>query len=159
MFFYIPNAALAAVIVSQISLCSELMLNLSFAQIHAVLDLITPPATVYGFWRINPLEVVIFFVGVFVTIFSSIENGIYCTVGLAGGLMLWRIAKPAGAFLGRIRVTMVSNGEERSIFRPVNHQDGTNPQIPIEQPHPGVFVFRFHTDFIYPNGGRFFLPA
>jgi sodium-independent sulfate anion transporter 11 len=115
MFFYIPNAALAAVI------------------IHAVLDLITPPAEVYSFWRVNPLEVVIFFVGVFVTIFSSIENGIYCTVGLAGGLMLWRIAKvsqdlseprmhpdnvcyqPAGAFLGRIRVTINTTGEERRL--------------------------------------------
>ena len=67
------------------------MLNVH--QIHAVLDLLTPPAVVYSFWRINPFEVIIFFVGVFVTIFTSIENGIYCTVGLAGGLMLWRIAK------------------------------------------------------------------
>jgi len=134
MFFYIPNAALSAVI------------------IHAVGDLITPPAVVYGFWRINPFEVVIYFVGVFVTIFSSIENGIYCTVGLAGGLMLFRLAKPAGDFLGRIRVTMVATGEERSLFRSIDHgADGTNPQIPIDSPHPGVFVFRFNTDFIYPN--------
>ena len=67
-------------------------------QIHAVLDLLTPPAVVYSFWRINPFEVIIFFVGVFVTIFTSIENGIYCTVGLAGGLMLWRIAKVLSPF-------------------------------------------------------------
>ena len=39
MFFYIPSAGLAAVI------------------IHAVGDLITPPNTVYQFWRISPLEV------------------------------------------------------------------------------------------------------
>ena len=49
VFFYIPNAGLAAVI------------------IHAVGDLITPPAVVYSFWRINPLEVLIFFAGVIVS--------------------------------------------------------------------------------------------
>lgn len=58
VFFYIPNAGLAAVI------------------IHAVGDLITSPATLYGFWRIAPLEVVIFFAGVIVTVFTSIEIGI-----------------------------------------------------------------------------------
>jgi sodium-independent sulfate anion transporter 11 len=39
-------------------------------------DLITSPATLYGFWRIAPLEVVIFFAGVIVTVFTSIEIGI-----------------------------------------------------------------------------------
>ena len=68
--------------------------------------------------------------------------------------MLWRMAKPSGDFLGRIRVTTVANGEPRSLFRPINHHDGTNPEIPIEAPHPGVFVFRFNSDFIYPNGAH-----
>ena len=62
VFFYIPSAALAAVI------------------IHAVGDLITPPNVVFQFWETSPLEVVIFFAGVFVTVFTNIENGIYVTI-------------------------------------------------------------------------------
>lgn len=58
VFFYIPNASLSAVI------------------IHAVGDLITAPKTLYSFWRISPLEVIIFFAGVIVSVFSTIEIGI-----------------------------------------------------------------------------------
>ena len=75
MFFYIPSASLSGVI------------------IHAVGDLITPPNTVYRFWRVSPLEVVVFFVGVIVTIFSSIENGIYCTVVISLAIYLFRCLK------------------------------------------------------------------
>ncbi|GAT27372.1 sulfate transporter [Aspergillus luchuensis] len=46
VFFYIPQAALSGVI------------------IHAVGDLITPPNTVYQFWRVSPLDAIIFFIGV-----------------------------------------------------------------------------------------------
>lgn len=54
VFFYIPSASLSAVI------------------IHAVGDLIVAPKVLVGFWRVSPLEVVIFFAGVLVTVFSSI---------------------------------------------------------------------------------------
>src|SRR2546421_6626048 len=86
LFFYIPNAALSAVI------------------IHAVGDLITPPNTVYRFWRVSPLEVIIFFAGVIVTIFSSIENGIYVTISLSAGVLLFRVVKAKGRFLGKVRI-------------------------------------------------------
>lgn len=135
VFFYIPNAPLSAVI------------------IHAVGDLITPPSTVYSFWRISPLEVLIFFAGVLVSIFTSIENGIYVTVAVSGGLMLWRMAKPTGDFMGRISVRNSAGSEHHNIFRPLDgHGNPTNPDVPVEQPHPGVFIFRFNSDFIYPNG-------
>lgn len=135
VFFYVPNAPLSAVI------------------IHAVGDLITPPSTVYSFWRISPLEVVIFFAGVFVSVFTNIENGVYTTIAASGALMLWRIAKPTGDFLGRISVRTTAGDERRNIFRPINsHSNPTNPSIPVEHPHPGVFIFRFNSDFIYPNG-------
>ena len=68
LFYWIPNAALSAVI------------------IHAVFDLITPPNVLYQFWRINPLEVVIWFAGVIVTVFSTIEDGIYVTISVSAGL-------------------------------------------------------------------------
>ena len=89
MFFYIPSASLSGVI------------------IHAVGDLITPPDTIYRFWRVSPLEVLIFFIGVFVTIFSSIENGIYCTVVISAAVFLFRVLKAKGRFLGEVKVHSV----------------------------------------------------
>ncbi|KAI5847074.1 sulfate transporter family-domain-containing protein [Morchella snyderi] len=86
VFYYIPNSSLSAVI------------------IHAVGDLITPPNTVYKFWLVSPLEVIIFFAGVFVTIFSTIENGIYVTVAVSAAVLLFRIAKAKGHFLGRVKI-------------------------------------------------------
>ncbi len=142
LFYYIPNAALSAVI------------------IHAVGDLITPPNTVYRFWRVNPFEVLIFFVGVLVTVFSTIENGIYCTISISAGMLLFRILKGKGRFLGRVKVHSVLGdhviGEDhiktigeygtfrglggevaaRNIFLPIDHGDGSNPQVELESPLP-----------------------
>lgn len=166
VFFYIPNASLAAVI------------------IHAVGDLITPADTVYKFWRISPLEVVIFFAGVFVTIFSSIENGVYTTVACSAALFIYRVCKAKGQFLGKVKIHSVlgdhlldgeggekpgmnksagprgsSNGddfsEHRNAFLPINHRDGSNPTIGVEDPYPGVFIFRFSDSFVYPNCNRY----
>ncbi|KAI5844307.1 sulfate transporter family-domain-containing protein [Tricharina praecox] len=89
VFFYIPDASLSAVI------------------IHAVGDLITPPNTVYKFWRVSPVECVIFFLGVLVTVFTNIENGIYSSVGASGALLLFRIAKARGHFMGKVKVHTV----------------------------------------------------
>ena len=89
VFYYIPDASLSAVI------------------IHAVGDLITPPKTVYKFWRVSPVECVIYFLGVLVTIFTNIENGIYVSVGASGALLLFRIAKARGHFMGKVRVHSV----------------------------------------------------
>ncbi|KAJ5758200.1 uncharacterized protein N7511_006894 [Penicillium nucicola] len=161
LFFYIPKASLAGVI------------------IHAVGDLITPPNTVYQFWRVSPLDAIIFFVGVFVTVFTSIENGIYCTICISVAVLLFRVAKARGQFLGRVTIHSVvgdhlldtdgkygsfgnnktpSDDEEhhhRTIFLPINHGDGSNPDIEIEQPHPGIFIYRFSEGFNYPNANHY----
>lgn len=89
VFYYIPSASLSAVI------------------IHAVGDLITPPNTVYKIWRISPIEVPIFFAGVIVTVFSSIENGVYTTICVSAGLLLYRIVKARGSFLGKVQIHSV----------------------------------------------------
>ena len=86
VFFYIPSAGLAAII------------------IHAVGDLITPPKEVYRYWQTSPLEVVIFFAGVFVSVFTTIENGIYVTVISSLAVLLFRTAKSPGYFLGKANV-------------------------------------------------------
>lgn len=162
MFWYIPNAALAAVI------------------IHAVGDLITPPNTVYQFWRISPLEVPIFFAGVIVTVFSSIENGIYTTVSVSAALFLFRAFKARGRFLGRAKIHSVigdhllhppeedkegnasprrnpaeSEDSVRNVFLPIDHHDGSNPQIELEDPYPGIFIYRFSEGFNYPNANHY----
>ncbi|KMQ81562.1 family sulfate permease, partial [Lasius niger] len=80
VFFYIPHATLSAVI------------------IHAVGDLITPPSTVYQFWTVSPLEVFVFFIGVFVSVFASIEDGLYATVCISAAILIYRILKARGQF-------------------------------------------------------------
>jgi solute carrier family 26 (sodium-independent sulfate anion transporter), member 11 len=165
VFFYIPNASLSAVI------------------IHAVGDLITPPNTVYQFWRVSPLEVPIFFAGVFVTVFSSIENGIYTTIAASFAILLVRILWAKGRFLGKVKVHSVvgdkvigdasrpllpgehvsftqSGGSHedtstRNIFLPIDHGDGSNPDIQVQIPYPGVFIYRFNEGFNYPNANQY----
>lgn len=164
VFFYIPSASLSAVI------------------IHAVGDLITPPNTVYQFWRVSPLEVPIFFAGVFVTIFSSIENGIYTTICVSIALLLYRVLKAKGRFLGKVKVhslvgesivgneskpflpnngTFTTSGgthedaSSRNIFIPLDHGDGSNPDVEVQIPYPGVFIYRFSEGFNYPNANHY----
>ena len=159
VFFYIPSASLSAVI------------------IHAVLDLITAPNTVYQFWRVSPLEVIIFFAGVLVTIFSSIENGIYTTIVVSVAVLLFRVVKAKGRFLGRVKVHSVigdrlvnndgkigdgygsiSNDPDsatRNIFLPIEHNDGSNPQVNVVSPYPGIYIFRFSEGYNYPNANHY----
>lgn len=160
VFYYIPQASLAGVI------------------IHAVGDLITPPNTVYQFWVVSPIDCLIFFIGVFVSIFSTIEVGIYCTVCISAAVLLFRVAKARGQFLGKVTIHSVvgdhlvdgdgkygprpsdnpSDDEgryDRSIFLPVNHTDGSNPEIEVEEPYPGIFIYRFSEGFNYPNANHY----
>ncbi|KAI9784177.1 MAG: Sulfate permease 2 [Geoglossum umbratile] len=162
VFFYIPSAGLSAVI------------------IHAVGDLITPPDAVYRFWRVSPLEVIIFFAGVIVTVFTSIENGIYVTISLSAAILLFRVAKARGRFLGKVVVHSVigdhhlsdggkygtlgngevlekvdSAAEGRNTFLPIDHQDGSNPEVEVQSPYPGIFIYRFSEGFNYPNANHY----
>ncbi|KAL0638030.1 hypothetical protein Q9L58_002966 [Maublancomyces gigas] len=166
VFYYIPNSSLSAVI------------------IHAVGDLITPPNTVYKFWLVSPLEVFIFFAGVFVTIFTSIENGIYVTVAASAVVLLFRTAKAQGNFLGRVKIhsvvgdqlivddssryldnkapsesskrsSAIGSDSSRNVFLPLDRRDGSNPGIEVVSPYPGVFIYRFSEGFIYANATHY----
>ncbi|KAI0893511.1 sulfate permease [Annulohypoxylon nitens] len=162
VFWYIPQASLAAVI------------------IHAVLDVVSPPNVVYQFWRISPLEVIIFFAGVLVTIFDTIEDGIYTTVCVSFAVFIFRVFQANGRFLGIAKVRTVgdlrssrptsqsshdqkitsivregSTAGERNLFIPINREDNSNPRVPIEHPYPGVFIYQFSELFNYPNATRF----
>lgn len=149
VFFYIPSASLAAII------------------IHAVGDLITPPNVVFQFWETSPLEVVIFFAGVFVTIFTNIENGIYVTIAASFALLLWRQLFTHGALLGKVKIyratpeaiahkedgplTSGSESSVREAFIPISRKDGSNPLVGIESPYPGILIYRFTEGFTYLN--------
>ena len=156
VFFFIPSACLAAVI------------------IHAVGDLVTPPNTAYQFWTVSPIEFFVFIVGVVVSVFSHIENGLYATVGLSAAILLYRILKARGQFLGKVKVHSVlgdrvirdshrevvgqygtfqdaSSSASRNVFLPLDHGDGSNPTIAVDNPYPGIFIYRFSEGFNYPN--------
>lgn len=160
VFFYIPYASLSAVI------------------IHAVLDLITRPNTIYQFWRVSPLEVPIFFAGVIVTVFTDIEDGIYTTIIASFCLLMFRIVKVNGRFLGKVKIhshtgeTIIGEQQpllsapfysggtfedapSRNLFLPINHEDGSNPEIEVQTPQPGIIIYRFSEGFNYPNANHY----
>ncbi|KAF2772043.1 sulfate permease-like protein [Teratosphaeria nubilosa] len=154
VFFYIPSASLSGVI------------------IHAVGDLVTPPNTVYQFWKVSPLEVIIFFAGVLTVVFSSIENGVYVTICTSFFLIVWRMFLAKGRFLGRVKVHNVvgdhalagksgivpGNDPDRSVrnvYMPIDHEDGSNPGLHVDHPYPGIFIYRFSEGFNYPNANHY----
>ncbi|KUM59614.1 hypothetical protein ACN42_g7523 [Penicillium freii] len=156
LFFFIPKSSLSAVI------------------IHAVGDLVTPPRITYQFWCVSPIDALIFFMGVIVIIFSTIETGIYCTIGVSLAVLLFRLAKARGQFLGYVQVHSVvgdhilnapqegpTTGFEddieisRRIYLPTEHEGGTNPRVQIHQPAPGIFIYRVSEGFNYPNANHY----
>jgi solute carrier family 26 (sodium-independent sulfate anion transporter), member 11 len=132
-FFWIPTAALSAVI------------------IHAVADLVAKPAQVYGFWRVSPLEFIIFIAALLVTIFSTIENGIYTAIIASVALLLVRIAHPRGKFLGKVTIS-TDKEQSREIYVPLHPGGGVmNPYLRVEPPVPGIIIYRFEESFLFPN--------
>jgi sodium-independent sulfate anion transporter 11 len=138
-FFWIPSAGLSAIIIA------------------AVGDLVASPRAVYSFWRVNPLECIIWWAAVFVTVFSSIENGIYTAIAASGALLIFRIARPRGAFLGRV---IIHHGDDdkisREVFVPIastkpRFGQVINPHIKVELPAPGVVIYRPEESVLYPN--------
>ncbi|WWC89475.1 uncharacterized protein L201_004399 [Kwoniella dendrophila CBS 6074] len=133
-FYWIPNATLSALI------------------IHAVADLVASPKHSYGFWRVSPLEYVIFVGAVLWSVFYTIESGIYWSLATSIVLLLVRLARPKGHFLGRVRIrpeSLESGTPTRDVYLPLcseQHQD-----ITVESPPPGVVIYRFEESFLYPN--------
>lgn len=144
VFYYIPNAALAGLI------------------IHAVCNLLTPPSKLYKYWQLSPLELLVWIVGVIFAIFVSLEASIYSGVILSFFLLLDRIARTRGTFLGRVQVRRVAGDKSlgpggdglcasREIFLPLDGTDATNPDVEVESPYPGVFVYRLNEGYNYTN--------
>ncbi|KAE9410740.1 sulfate permease [Gymnopus androsaceus JB14] len=134
-FFWIPNAGLSAII------------------IHAVANLVASPRQVFSYWRISPLEFLIWCTAVLVTVFSTIEIGVYVSVALSLALLLVRIAHPRGYFLGKVTLRSDTPGskEYRDVFVPLTNDGVTNSDVKVVPPSPGVIVYRFEESYLYPN--------
>lgn len=140
-FYWIPNAVLSAVI------------------IHAVGDLIAPPSVLYRFWLVSPFEFFIWWGSVLATIFANVEIGVYVAVAASAALLLVRIARPRGRWLGRVRIHYGTSTEgpnqevgHRDIFVPLDDKDGMrDPSVHVEAPPPGILIYRFEEAFTYPN--------
>lgn len=90
-FYYIPNATLCAII------------------IHCVTGLLVSYDLTAKLYMFSPVDFVIFIVGVFITVFATIEDGIYWAMCASCANILWRMCLPNGAFLGRVRVATIRN--------------------------------------------------
>ncbi|CCM02867.1 uncharacterized protein FIBRA_04979 [Fibroporia radiculosa] len=135
-FYWIPSAGLSAVI------------------IHAVADLVASPRQVYSYWCVSPIEFVIWSAAVLVTVFSTIEDGIYTAIATSFALLLVRIARPRGYFLGKVevRTSAKPGSESREVYVPLNPKANLmNDTMKVVPPAPGVLVYRFEESFIYPN--------
>lgn len=132
-FFWIPTAGLSAII------------------IHAVAGLVASPAQVYSYWRVSPLEFLIWVAAVLVTVFSSIENGIYTSIAASLALLLIRVARPRGSFLGKVTIRSSDSDTQREVFVSLIKDNVTNPHVKIVPPSPGVLVYRFEESYLYPN--------
>lgn len=142
-FFWIPTAGLSAII------------------IHAVADLVAKPVQVYSFWRVSPLEFLIFMAAVLVTVFSTIENGIYTSICTSLALLLVRIARPRGYFLGKVTLHLNKGDkkceplESRDVYVPLSPKAMLmNADVKVTPPSPGIIVYRLEESFIYPNSSR-----
>ena len=135
-FYWIPTAGLSAVI------------------IHAVADLVASPSQVYAYWRVSPLEFIIWLAGVLVIIFTTIETGIYTVIIASLVLLLLRIARPRGKFLGKVKVHSQNEfeSESREVYVPLNpNAIVVNPDLRVIPPAPGVILYRFEESYLYPN--------
>jgi sodium-independent sulfate anion transporter 11 len=156
-FYYIPDSILSAVI------------------IHAVADLVVKPSYLKQLYKVSPFELFTVIAGVVITFFSSVEYGIYVSVGLSIAVMLIRIARPRYAVLGRIPINpgnsdnqypgQVFNTEECTAINNAKSFNSSSTEYVyvkrdhqslshlIESPPPGVVIFRFDEALTYPNAG------
>ncbi|KAJ3078041.1 hypothetical protein HK102_004783 [Quaeritorhiza haematococci] len=121
LLYYTPEPVLAAIIIVSLS------------------DLVSPPSTFIEFWNVSFWDFTVCMTALFVTALSSIQNGIYSSMGLALLVLLVRYARPYVYFLGKLAsgshyVTLPDPEEAHS-------------------PPPGILVVRMEQSITYPNAG------
>lgn len=88
-----------------------------------------------------------------ITIFSSVENGIYASIAASAALLLIRLAHPRDSFLGKVTVSKQGgDGDEtRDVYLPLTKNGITNPHVRVSPPTPGVIIYRIEESLLYPN--------
>jgi solute carrier family 26 (sodium-independent sulfate anion transporter), member 11 len=139
---------------------------------------VTPPSLLYEFWKISPLDVLVFITGLAITLSNSIEHGVFAMIGLSLAILLFRVFQAHGSFLGRVSVRTIASttdggptsgsgvssikfsevklyesisDDSRSIFLPLDRKDGSNPKIRLVIPYPGIFIYRLKGGLNYAN--------
>ncbi|KAG0074226.1 hypothetical protein BGZ90_010938 [Linnemannia elongata] len=126
LFFYIPDAALSAVIMVAVS------------------TLISPPSVFYQFFKINLWDFLSSQVALWVTIFVSVETGIAAGVGFSLIVLLFRVARPNFHVLRQLK-------DRPDVFIDAS-VDRTLDTVPA--PH-GILVFRIEESTTFPNTETF----
>ena len=95
----------------------------------------------------------IWWAAVLVTVFTSIEDGLYTSIIASLVLLLIRVAHPRGVFLGKVTVRGNSSDgiATREVFVPLSDNGVTNPDINVTPPSPGIIIYRFEESYLYPN--------
>nr|GAT61246.1 sulfate permease [Mycena chlorophos] len=135
-FYWIPSATLSAVI------------------INAVANLVATPPQIFTYWRVSPLECIIWWAAVLVTVFSTVEDGIYVSITTSIALLLLRVAFPRTAFLGKVTIRNGDSKETREVFLPLSNNGVNNAHVKVEPPSPGVLIYRFEESAVFPNSAR-----
>ncbi|KAF9181238.1 hypothetical protein BGZ51_005571 [Haplosporangium sp. Z 767] len=125
-FYYIPDAALSAVIMVAVS------------------ALISPPSVFVQFFRVNLWDFLSSQVALWVTIFVSVETGIAAGVAFSLIVLLFRIARPNFHVLRQLK-------DRPDVFIDTS-LDSTFETVPA--PH-GVLVFRIEESTTFPNSDAF----
>ncbi|KAF9919337.1 hypothetical protein BX616_007061 [Lobosporangium transversale] len=128
LFFYIPDAALSAVIMVAVS------------------SLISMPEVFHEFFKINLWDFLSSQVALWMTLFFSVEAGIASGVGFSLLVLLFRVARPQLHVLQPLRtrpdIFITSyNSSHRS----------TNIILDTVSPPPGILVFRMEEAATFPN--------
>ncbi|KAH6608546.1 glycosyltransferase family 22, partial [Trichoderma cornu-damae] len=152
VFSYTPSAALAGVVV------------------HSLYHTMSRPKTLYKYWQVSPIELLIWLISVAVALMHSLEWSIYSGILLTFILVLTRIARTPGRFLGVARVQQHGEGgggagpgeelrnpagahasSEQPMYFPLNRETAFNSNVRLAAPYPGVFVYRLSEGFSYIN--------
>ncbi|KAF9103484.1 hypothetical protein BGX27_010553 [Mortierella sp. AM989] len=133
LLFYIPDAALSAVIMVAVS------------------GLVSPPDVFQEYFNVGLWDFLASQVALWVTLFVSVEAGIAAGVGFSIIVLLFHIARPQLRVLQPLRTrpdVFVTTSNSASEFAYSRILDTINPP-------PGVLVFRMEEGAIFPNMGTF----
>ncbi|KAJ3041220.1 hypothetical protein HDV00_009758 [Rhizophlyctis rosea] len=124
-YLYIPSASICAIIMA------------------AVTELVSPPSVPKQLWEIKFVDLFTFVLAFAFTFFTTVEIAIYVSVAFAVAVLLYRIARPKLALMGKL--------PNHNIWVPFDEAGLGEYAAPAPA---GVLVFRLDESLTYPNSGH-----